>query len=88
MKQLRSLFLLMLFALLPFAASAQDKSEGAKLDIPEIVLEHLSDFAVRRRDNGRSVLPKAYQRNFSLMKNITERFMNVWLTALRLVRLT
>ena len=33
----------MLFALLPFAASAQDKSEGAKLDIPEIVLEHLSD---------------------------------------------
>ena len=43
MKQLRSLFLLMLFALLPFAASAQDKSEGAKLDIPEIVLEHLSD---------------------------------------------
>ena len=43
MKQLRSLFLLMLFALLPFAASAQDKSEGEKLDIPEIVLEHLSD---------------------------------------------
>lgn len=43
MKQLRSLFLLMLFALLPFEASAQDKSEGAKLDIPEIVLEHLSD---------------------------------------------
>ena len=43
MKQLRSLFLLMLFALLPFAASAQDKSEGAKLDIPEVVLEHLSD---------------------------------------------
>ena len=43
MKQLRSLFLLMLFALLPFAASAQDKSEGAKLDIQEIVLEHLSD---------------------------------------------
>ena len=43
MKQLRSLVLLMLFALLPFAASAQDKSEGAKLDIPEIVLEHLSD---------------------------------------------
>ena len=43
MKQLKSLFLLMLFALLPFAASAQDKSEGAKLDIPEIVLEHLSD---------------------------------------------
>ena len=43
MKQLRSLFLLMLFALLPFAASAQDKSEGAKLDIPEIVLDHLSD---------------------------------------------
>ena len=43
MKQLRSLFLLMLFALLPFAASAQDKSEGAQLDIPEIVLEHLSD---------------------------------------------
>ena len=33
----------MLFALLPFAASAQVKSEGAKLDIPEIVLEHLSD---------------------------------------------
>ena len=30
----------MLFALLSFAASAQDKSEGAKLDIPEIVLEH------------------------------------------------
>lgn len=43
MKQLRSLFLLVLFALLPMAASAQEKGGGAKLDIPEIVLEHLSD---------------------------------------------
>ena len=43
MKQFRSLFLLMLFALLPIAAMAQEKSGEAKLDIPEIVLEHLSD---------------------------------------------
>ena len=43
MKQLRSLFLLWLFALLPLAAGAQEKGGGEKLDIPEIVLEHLSD---------------------------------------------
>lgn len=43
MKQLRSLFLLLLFALLPLAAGAQEKGGGEKLDIPEIVLEHLSD---------------------------------------------
>lgn len=43
MKQLRSLFLLWLFALLPLAAGAQEKGRGEKLDIPEIVLEHLSD---------------------------------------------
>ena len=43
MKQLRSLFLLFLFALLPLAAGAQEKGGGEKLDIPEIVLEHLSD---------------------------------------------
>ena len=42
MKQLRSLFLLLLFALLPLAAGAQEKGGGEKLDIPEIVLEHLS----------------------------------------------
>lgn len=33
----------MLFALLPLAAGAQEKGGGEKLDIPEIVLEHLSD---------------------------------------------
>ena len=43
MKQLRSLFLLLLFALLSLAAGAQEKGGGEKLDIPEIVLEHLSD---------------------------------------------
>ena len=43
MKQLRSLFLLLLFAMLPLAAGAQEKGGGEKLDIPEIVLEHLSD---------------------------------------------
>ena len=43
MKQLRSLFLLLLFALLSLAAGAQEKGRGEKLDIPEIVLEHLSD---------------------------------------------
>ena len=43
MKQLRSLFLLLLFALLPLVAGAQEKGGGEKLDIPEIVLEHLSD---------------------------------------------
>ena len=43
MKQLRSLFLLLLFALLPLAAGAQEKGGGEQLDIPEIVLEHLSD---------------------------------------------
>ena len=43
MKQLRSLFLLLLFALLPLAAGAHEKGGGEKLDIPEIVLEHLSD---------------------------------------------
>ena len=43
MKQLRSLFLLLLFAMLPLAAGAQEKGGGEMLDIPEIVLEHLSD---------------------------------------------
>ena len=43
MKQLRSLFLLVFLTLLPLAAAAEEKAEGAKLDIPEIVLEHLSD---------------------------------------------
>ena len=40
MKQLRSLFLLLLFALLPLAAGAQEKGGGEKLDIPEIVIDH------------------------------------------------
>ncbi len=44
MKQLRSLFILMIFALLPLAVSASEgKANEGKLDIPEIVLEHLSD---------------------------------------------
>lgn len=44
MKQIRSLFLLLLLALLPSLANAEDtKSDGGKLNIPEIVLEHLSD---------------------------------------------
>ena len=43
MKQLRSLIILVLFALIPCAAAAQEKGGGEKLDIPEIVLEHLSD---------------------------------------------
>lgn len=44
MKQIRSLLILMVMALLPLAASASEGKDGeGKLDIPEIVLEHLSD---------------------------------------------
>ncbi len=44
MKQLRSLFILTILALLPLAVSANEsKANEGKLDIPEIVLEHLSD---------------------------------------------
>lgn len=44
MKQIRSLFLLLLLALLPVAAIAEEtKSADGKLNIPEVVLEHLAD---------------------------------------------
>lgn len=44
MKQLRSLFILVVLALIPLVATANsNKADDGKLDIPEIVLEHLSD---------------------------------------------
>ena len=43
MKQLRSLLILMLLAVIPLAASAEDTKAGEGINIPEIVLEHLSD---------------------------------------------
>ena len=42
MKYLKSLFLLLMVALLPLQTRAEGQG-GEKLDIPEIVLEHLSD---------------------------------------------
>jgi len=43
MKQLKSLILLMMVVLLPVPALAEEGGEGEKIDIPEIVLEHLAD---------------------------------------------
>ena len=44
MKQLRSLLILMLMLVAPMMAVANNEEKGGeKLDIPEIVLEHLSD---------------------------------------------
>lgn len=43
MKQLRSLLILVLIAVLPLAAYADEKKSGEGINIPEIVLEHLSD---------------------------------------------
>lgn len=43
MKQIRSLLLLLLVALLPLQLRAAGEGHGGELDIPEIVLEHLSD---------------------------------------------
>ena len=43
MKQLKSIILLMMVALLPMQAMAEEGGEGEKINIPEIVLEHLAD---------------------------------------------
>jgi F-type H+-transporting ATPase subunit a len=43
MKQLKSIILLMMVALLPMPAMAEEGGEGEKINIPEIVLEHLAD---------------------------------------------
>ena len=43
MKQLKSIILLMMVALLPMPALAEEGGEGEKINIPEIVLEHLAD---------------------------------------------
>ena len=43
MKELKTIILLMVVALLPMSAWANEGGEGKELDIPEIVLEHLAD---------------------------------------------
>ena len=43
MKHVKSLLLLIMLALLPLQLSAADGEQGSEIDIPEIVLEHLSD---------------------------------------------
>ncbi len=43
MKQLKSIFLLVLVALMPLPLMANEQQEGEALNIPEIVLEHLAD---------------------------------------------
>lgn len=43
MKHIKSLLLLIILALLPLQLSAADGEQGSEIDIPEIVLEHLSD---------------------------------------------
>ena len=43
MKQLKSIILLMMVALLPMPVLAEEGGEGEKINIPEIVLEHLAD---------------------------------------------
>ena len=44
MKQIRSLLLLLILALMPvFAFAGEAKPKGEELNISEIVLEHLSD---------------------------------------------
>ena len=43
MKQLKTIILLMMVALLPLPAMADESEEGGQLNIPEVVLEHLAD---------------------------------------------
>lgn len=43
MKHIKSLLLLIMLALLPLQLSAANGEQGSEIDIPEIVLEHLSD---------------------------------------------
>lgn len=43
MKHIKSLLLLIILALLPLQLRAADGEQGSEIDIPEIVLEHLSD---------------------------------------------
>lgn len=43
MKQIRALLLLLMMALLPMQLYAAKEGHGGELDIPEIVIEHLSD---------------------------------------------
>lgn len=43
MKHIKSLLLLIMLALLPLQLSAADGEQGSEIDIPEIVLGHLSD---------------------------------------------
>lgn len=43
MKNIKTLLLLLMIALLPFQLYANNEKKGEKLDIPEIVLGHLSD---------------------------------------------
>ncbi len=43
MKQLKSICILLMMALMPFPLMANEQKEGEALDIPEIVLHHLAD---------------------------------------------
>ncbi|WP_036912583.1 F0F1 ATP synthase subunit A [Prevotella sp. FD3004] len=43
MKHLKTIILLMMVALLPMSALAEEGGDGEKINIPEIVLEHLAD---------------------------------------------
>ena len=43
MKHFKTIILLMMVALLPMSALAEEGGDGEKINIPEIVLEHLAD---------------------------------------------
>ena len=81
MKQLKSIILLMMVALLPMPALAEESGGGDELDIPEIVLEHLA--VARIPENGISVRLIVCPRASSSAKSIMVRSTSVWLTARR-----
>ena len=79
MKQLKSIILLMMVALLPMPALAEESGGGDELDIPEIVLEHLADAYEWHISVRLIVCPRAS----SSAKSIMVRSTSVWLTARR-----
>ena len=72
MKQIKSLLLLLVIAMMPLQLFAAHGAEGGKLNISEI--------EVRQQGNGHFVSLRHYLPTSSLMKHIMGRFMRKCLT--------
>ena len=88
MRKLKSIFLLMLMAIVPLQSFAAEE-ESKELDIPEIVLEHLADaYAARIPGSGISVRLTVFPRASTSTRSTTERYMRRCPTAQRYVHST